>query len=129
MNHKSKGSNAERELIHLFWGSNWAAVRAAGSGSTPHPCPDVIAGNNLRRIAVECKSSKNTYVYLDKAEVVALEEFCSVFGAEPWIGVRFAKQPWFFIPTSDLRETPAKFRADLEMVKMKGVLFEELIVV
>ena len=42
---KSKGSKAERDLIHMFWAKGFGAMRAAGSGSTQHPSPDVIAGN------------------------------------------------------------------------------------
>ena len=30
---KSKGISAERELIHKFWGTGWAAVRVAGRGA------------------------------------------------------------------------------------------------
>ncbi|RMF06523.1 Holliday junction resolvase [Candidatus Woesearchaeota archaeon] len=127
MSHKSKGTNAERELIHLFWAAGWASIRVAGSGSTKYPAPDVLAGNNIRRLAIECKSSKKEYVYLYKEEVGQLEEFCNVFGAEPWIGVRFDKQQWYFIPAQDLRDTGKRLRADLELVKEKGVIFDELI--
>lgn len=46
MSHKSKGINAEREIIHLFWSMpGWTACRVAGSGSMKYPSPDVIAGN------------------------------------------------------------------------------------
>lgn len=127
MSHKSKGSNAERELMHMFWNAGFACVRAAGSGSTRHPCPDLLASNRSRSIAVECKASKYNHIYLYKEEVEELIQFASIFGSEPWIGVRFDKQPWFLIPASDLKETPKRFRVDLEGVKLRGVLFEELI--
>jgi Holliday junction resolvase - archaeal type len=42
---KSKGSKAERDLIHLFWSKGFAAMRAAGSGSSQHPSPDILAGD------------------------------------------------------------------------------------
>ena len=32
MSRKGKGINAERDLIHKFWGNSWAAVRVAGLG-------------------------------------------------------------------------------------------------
>ena len=33
MSTKSKGTNAERELIHNLWANGYAAIRSAGSGS------------------------------------------------------------------------------------------------
>jgi Holliday junction resolvase len=127
MSHKSKGSNAERELLHMFWSAGWASMRAAGSGSTSHPSPDIIASNRARTVAVECKSSKFTFVYLYKEEVEALDEFCRIYGAEPWVGVRFDRQPWYFIPTSELKDTGKRLRADLKLVTLKGVIFDELV--
>ena len=60
MSRKSKGINAERELIHLFWKTNsWTAVRIAGSGSSKYPCPDILAANISRKIAIEAKSTKD----------------------------------------------------------------------
>ena len=57
MGSKKKGTRAERELIHMFFKSEpWASVRVAGSGSMPFPCPDLVAGNGKRVLAIECKS-------------------------------------------------------------------------
>ena len=50
---KSKGSKAERDLMHLFWENGFAAMRAAGSGSTQHPSADVVAGNGKLYFAIE----------------------------------------------------------------------------
>ena len=59
MSRKSKGINAERDLIHKFWNvEGWSAVRVAGSGSMKYPSADVLATNKLRRLAIECKTSK-----------------------------------------------------------------------
>jgi Holliday junction resolvase len=128
MSRKSKGIGAERELIHLFWGTNkWSAIRVAGSGSMKYPCPDVVAGNNIRKLAIECKSSKDTNQYLTKEEVSQLKKFSSKFGAEPWIGVRFDKFKWFFMNIEDLKETDKNYVISLESAKSKGLLFEELI--
>ena len=94
MNTKSKGTVAERELIQMFWDNGWAAFRAAGSGSARHPCPDVIAGNVLRKLAVECKRSQRPYQYLTKVEIDALTAFSARFGAESWVGVKFDRIGW-----------------------------------
>ena len=127
MNTKAKGTVAERELIQMFWKAGWAAFRAAGSGSAKHPCPDIIAGNVLRKLGIECKSSKNPYQYLQKKEIEDLKEFCRLFGAEAWIGVLFTGLGWFFVTLEDLKETKAGFVVSETVARNKGLLFEELI--
>ena len=126
MNHKAKGTGAERELIHLFWNDDWAAVRVAGSGSMKYPSPDILASNNKRKLGIECKTSKNRYQYLTKEEISDLQKFCLMFGAEPWIGVRFSKD-WFFLSLEDLKETGKSFAVSKELAKQKGLTFDELI--
>lgn len=126
MSRKSKGINAERELIHLFWKNGWAAIRVAGSGSMKYPCPDVIAGKGSRRLAIECKASADDRKYLTKKEIKELEEFARLFGAESWVGVRFDKLKWFFVSTRDLEETKQSNYVSLDTAKRKGLLFEEL---
>ncbi len=127
MNTKNKGSNAERQLIKMLWESGYAAVRAAGSGSTRFPSPDVIASNKIRTIAFECKASKNLKKYLTEEEVKQLKEFSNIFGAEPWIGIKYDKLPWYFITTEDLKKTPNGYVISIEIATNKGLLFEELI--
>lgn len=124
---KHKGTNAERELIHLFWGKSWAAVRVAGSGSSHYPSPDVLAGNNIRKLAIECKAVGATSRYISIEQIDDLVKFAQMFGAEPWIGLRFDREEWLFIGIEDLEKTEANYAANLETAKRKGLLFEELI--
>jgi len=127
MPQKQKGSNAERDLVHKFWATgSWAAHRIAGSGSSKYPSPDIIASNNIRRLAIECKSSK-TSVYIPKEEIGALQEFSKMFGAEPWVAVRFDRQEWYFISIDDMNETNTNYSVSLELAKQKGLLFEEFV--
>jgi Holliday junction resolvase len=128
MGRKSKGMDAERELIHLFWRTgNWTAVRVAGSGAIKYPCPDVLAGNCLRRLAVECKSSKKRRKYLTDKEVKELMIFARCFGAEPWIGVRFDGINWFFLGLNELKKTKNGFVISEDLARKKGLLFEQLV--
>lgn len=127
LNRKAKGTAAERELIHMFWESGWAAFRAAGSGSTRLACPDVIAGNISRKIAVECKTTKNNKKYLNKKEVKELQEFSKIFGCEAWIAIRFNGKNWYFIAPEDLKENPQGYSASMDLLKTKGMLFEEMV--
>jgi Holliday junction resolvase len=127
MSRKSKGINAERNLISLFWGKDWASIRVAGSGSMRHPSADILASNGLRRLAIECKTSRDTSKYLGKEEVEELKVFARMFGAEPWIAVRFDRTEWLFVALDDLKDTGNNYLVSLELAKNKGLLFEEII--
>ncbi len=126
MNRKSKGTAAERELVNLFWAGSWACIRVAGSGSVRHPSPDLLAGQGHRTLAIEVKASRSRSVYLSKEEIRDLISFSAMFGAEPWVGIRFDRVGWYFITPEDMVETPSHFVASLEKVRMTGLLFEEL---
>lgn len=124
---KAKGTNAERELIHKFWDRGWAAIRVAGSGSSRYPSPDLLAGNNVRKLAIECKSIRGRSKYLPLEEVDNLNLFAEKFGAEPWVAVRFDEVDWFFIGTRDLERTERSYKVTLATSKRFGLLFDELI--
>ncbi len=127
MNHKSKGSNAERELVNMFWKAGWASLRVAGSGSAPHTLPDIVAGNGMRRLAIECKATSQAYQGIKKKQAEDLQKFAHLFGAEAWVGIRFDNEQWYFLMLEDLLSKKNAFSADLNKAKLKGLLFEELI--
>jgi len=128
MSKKSKGLNAERELVHKFWDNGFVCNRIAGSGSIKYPSPDLIAGNTLRKIAMECKATAGTKQYLKKKEISELKQYCKLFGAEPWIGVRFDNLSWYFLTLEDLQETEREnFVVPIQLAKRKGLLFEEML--
>jgi len=92
------------------------------------PAPDILASNSERTIAVECKSVKDARKYFYKDELDQLERFARLFGAEPWIGVRFDKVGWFFMPLDKLeRSSGSSFVFSLESAKDRGFSFDELI--
>ena len=128
MGQKQKGTNAERELVHMFWAQKpWVCHRIAGSGSSKYPSPDLIASNNLRRMAIECKTTKKASVYIPKEEVGALVSFARMFGAEPWLAVRFPRSDWLFISPEDMAKTEHNCAISFQKAREKGLLFEELI--
>lgn len=127
MSRKGKGISAERELIHLFWAAGWAACRVAGSGAIKYPCPDIIAGCEHRRLAVECKASGEGYQYIEGRTIQKLKDFCARFAAEPWIGVRFDRDGWFFVSLDEIHLSGQGRTISLDSAKSRGVLFEELI--
>ena len=124
MSLKSKGINAERDLLHKFWSiPNWSAVRVAGSGSMRYPSADVLASNKLRKLAIECKTCIMTSKYLPKEDVEQLKKFADVFGAEPWIAIKFKGH----VSLEDITETKKSFIIDVNIAKNRGLLFEEMI--
>ena len=128
MTSKAKGSRAERELLTMFWENNFAGYRAAGSGSTPLPSPDLLVGNGKRYLAIECKSLKTNAKYLEEAQINDLLKFSKIFGAEPWIGLRFNNIGWYFIQPDRLKKTKnGTLIASLDVVKEKGLIFNDLI--
>lgn len=125
---KKKGTRAERELFHLLWESQWAVVRSAGSGSTQKPSPDLITSNGKRILAIECKSIKTLKKYFCQEEILQLNKFSKGFGAEPWIGIRFDKKGWFFVPLNKLPQSKGQsFSISWDFAQKQGISFEELI--
>jgi holliday junction resolvase Hjr len=125
---KSKGTRAERELLHLFWQNNWACMRSAGSGNTTMPSPDLIAGNKNNLLAIECKSTKGNSRNLQKEEIEQLVEFSDKIAAIPILAMRFDKNGWSFL---NAKKTPknkkGNYTISLKLCKEKGINFQELI--
>ncbi|MFC1768161.1 Holliday junction resolvase Hjc [Nanoarchaeota archaeon] len=128
MSRKSKGINAERDILHKFWATgNWCAIRVAGSGSMKYPSPDVLASNKVRKLAIECKTCKDDKKYLSEEDIEQLRDFVDFFGGEPWIGVKFDHTDWYFLSIDDVEKSGKMYSISKEMAKNKGLLFEELI--
>jgi Holliday junction resolvase len=125
---KRKGSNAERDLLKAFWERGWAAMRAAGSGSTTFPCPDIIVGRNGRRLVIECKITKDQRKYFTEQEIRELRYFASMFGAESWVAVKFSGHAWHFFTLDDLIATKTQFVITSKDIETKGFSIEEVIV-
>ncbi len=126
MSAKSRGTNAERDLIHRFWAAGWAAMRAAGSGSSQYPSPDVVASNNVRKLALECKLTTATRKHFPKEEIDELRYFAERFGAEPWVAIKFFRKEWMFFSLEDLQATPAGYSVGLAE-EHRSLSFEQLI--
>ncbi|MBI2666168.1 Holliday junction resolvase [Candidatus Woesearchaeota archaeon] len=126
MNTKAKGTKGERELVKAFNEAGWACFRAAGSGSSPYPSPDLIAANAIRRLAIECKVTKDKKKYFEHGELEQLRIFAQKFGAEGWIGVKFSGEEWYFLMLEDLEQTGNLFAVSVELAKRRGLKIDEV---
>lgn len=112
----------------MFWDTNlWVCIRTAGSGSTTVPAPDLLVGNQKRKLAIECKSGKDTR-YLTKKEVDELKFFSEKFGAEAWIGIRFNNVEWLFLRPEELGISKGNnYFISMDLARKKGINFNNLI--
>lgn len=116
-----KGANYERDLVRLLDDLGYAVMRSPASGAaTKRNQPDLLVGraHKIRfrsgrlysdAMALELKSGKQTTLYVDSAEVEALESFASDFGATPYLVARSTRrdidQGFYFIPPENARMT------------------------
>ena len=127
MSLKSKGINAERELVKQFAELGAMPIRIAGSGCSPLPCPDVLVGKEGTVLAIECKVTKGNYQYFSKEEIKNLELFSKVFGATPMVAVKFNNRGTFFHEISELNETTKNYTISFEKSQKQGKDIKELI--
>ena len=127
MSKKSKGTKGERDLDHCFWASGWACVRVSGSGSMQFPLPDILAGNSKRRLAIECKTTKAKSKYFSNEEIDNLVKFAEIFGAEPWVAVKFDRKCWQFIKATDIKKKGLMYSVACESTESTKLGFEDLV--
>ena len=128
MSSKTKGTNAERDLLHMLWDSGFAVSRMAGSGSIPLPSPDLIASNSKKIFAIECKHVKKTK-YFSKQEISELKLFAKSYGAVLIIAIKFNHKGWFFLNADklDKSKTGNNYVISYKIAKKKGMNFNKLI--
>lgn len=126
MGTKTRGINAERQLIHLFWANGFAASRIAGSGSSHYPSADIIVGNKDKKFVIECKITTKDKKYFSKDEIDQFKEFSDRFGADPYIAIRFFRTDWIFVELNYLKETGKFMVLSKEIAMRYGINIKEL---
>ena len=123
-----KGSAEERDLVHKLWDKNFAAMRApASGGATKKPLPDVLAGNGKIYLAIEVKTTSKDKIYIDSIQMDGLCEFCDLFGAEPYLGVKFKFTKWLFLPPDKIDRTRSNnYRVEKDVALEKGLELDEI---
>jgi len=124
MSNKSKGSNAERELVKIFTENGWRALRVAGSGvGDDSPCDIIAAKIGKKGHTIEAKSSKKSSIYITKRQIEDFVLFSSILGLQPIIAVRFNHQGWIFLKPEQLKDTGNNWAVSLEYAKLQGKRF------
>jgi len=124
MSRKSKGINAERDLVNLFRKNNIVAIRVAGSGSTKYDSADIVAGNKNVKLAIECKTSADDKKYLSNDSIDQIRNFSNSFGAVPILAVKFDREKWGFFNLGRIKTTEAGFVISKEDT---GMSFEDIL--
>ena len=126
MSNKSKGSNAERELVSLFSEKGWRALRVAGSGvNDESPC-DIISGKiGKKPCAIEAKSSRQNRIYIKKQQIEDFMQFTHLLGARPVLAVRFTYEGWLFMNPEHLEDSGKFFVMSREKAKSSGLKFSQ----
>jgi Holliday junction resolvase len=126
MSNKSKGSNAERELVSLFTENSWKALRVAGSGvNDDSPC-DIIAGKlGKKPCAIEAKSSRQNRIYIKKQQIEDFILYSSMLGARPVLAIRFTYEGWLFLNPEHLEDSGKAWVISREKAKSQGLKFSQ----
>lgn len=123
-----KGSDVERTLVKKLWANGFAALRApASGGATKRPLPDILAGNNKIYLAIEVKSTSKDRIYIDSLQIDDLIKFSDIFGAKPYICVKFNYVKWLFLePVNVVRTKNGNYRIDKDFAIEKGLELDEV---
>lgn len=126
MSNKSKGSNAERELVKKFTENGWRALRVAGSGvNDDSPCDMIAAKAGKKAYTVEAKSSKQTRIYITKAQISDFMTFSKILGLTPVLAIRFNRQGWLFLDPKFLGDTGKYWVVSLKNAQENGKRFSQ----
>ena len=123
-----KGSTEERDLVHKLWDKGFAAMRApASGGATKKPLPDVLAGNSKIYLAIKVKTTTKDKIYIDSPQIDSLVEFSDIFGATPYLGMKFKYTKWLFLSPDILEKTKnGNYKITKDYSLEKGLELDEI---
>ncbi len=127
MKNKSKGSNAERELLFMLFNNGFAVSRVAGSGCSTLPTPDIIAVKNKLTIAIECKTKKGEYLNIKDSQVEELMTWEKMAGCLAYVAWRISKDKWYFIDIYGLKKTTKAYSIKKQDILEKGLILDNFI--
>lgn len=127
MNNKTKGSNAERELLFMLYEQGYAISRVAGSGSSTLPTPDIIAIKKNKGFAIECKTKSGEYLNIRPSQIDELEIWEKLSGLKSMVAWRLGKNKWYFIHYTKMKKTKKAYSIKKTDILENGMDFNKLI--
>ncbi len=127
MKNKTKGSNAERELLLMLFNNGFAVSRVAGSGSSTLPTPDIIGVKNRKVVAIECKTKKGEYLNIKDSQIQELVTWEKMSCCKAYVAWRVGKDKWFFIHISKLNKTNKAYSIKRKEILEKGLCYAEFV--
>ena len=109
-----KGANAERELIKILWNNGFATLRAAGSGVTPLPSPDLVALSSKKKLGFECKAWNSSYLNLSIEQFLTTKQWCNIAGADFFVAWKIPNKGWLFIKPENFSRRDKNFTISLK---------------
>jgi len=119
-----KGANAERELIKLFFGKGFAVTRAAGSGVSSFPCPDIVALRPGKLLAIECKAWNQNYLSVAVEQMRELEKWSKMAGSDIFIAWKLPRKGWFFLQPRHFKKNNKFFVISKKKALKQGLPIE-----
>ncbi|UZE93577.1 MAG: Holliday junction resolvase [Candidatus Pacearchaeota archaeon] len=124
---KKRGSDAERELLHLLSQQGFSVARVAGSGMISETSCDLFAGNGKKKYAIEVKISSSHKKYLRKEQISELIKFAKNFGLNPVVAIKFLRKGWWFITPNKIDKTEKGLVISFDDIKKQGKSFDKFV--
>ncbi|MEM4663179.1 MAG: Holliday junction resolvase Hjc [Candidatus Diapherotrites archaeon] len=127
MGRYSKGANAERELLGLFYNAGFAVVRVAGSGASKYPEPDCLAFRKDKKYAFECKARSGKYLNIPKEQLESFVEWAKQADLQAYIAWKIPRKGWLFIKPEHLVPRKKGYAIDINRAIAIGKSINQLV--
>jgi Holliday junction resolvase len=121
---KRLGSDAERELCHIFISKNFRVIRSAGSGTLTNSECDIIVANKKKAYCIESKSTRKGGVYIPKDRMNKFLKFAEDTNFTPLVALRFIRENWIFVKPEQFNSEGNTYGITLKKAKQEGLCFE-----
>ena len=123
---KRLGSDAERELCHIFISNNFRVIRSAGSGTLTNSECDLIVASNKKAYCIESKSTRKGGVYIPQDRMIKFLKFAEDTNFTPIVALRFIRENWIFVKPEQFNSEGNTYGITLKKAKEEGLIFEKL---
>ena len=122
---KRLGSDAERELCHIFIDKSFRVVRVAGSGTLSNAECDLIVANKKKTYCIESKSTRKGGIYIPKDRMRDFIKFAEDTNFSPLVALRFIRENWIFVKPEQFNSEGNTYGITLKRAKQEGFSFED----